>query len=174
MKIFKLIFIPAIFIANFAYCQTGSIDVSDFAHSGGKIKGKDLILTDRSLDKYVGTWIWTDGKKSLKISFVKETHHYGKNNKVLDLDILRGSYELSENGKIILNSSSKEFSGYSAGKTDTLNVFVDFLSRQTQVALFIIYLNSTSIRLELDSNRFEYKNDKNYEFKKPIILTKKI
>jgi uncharacterized protein DUF6705 len=175
MKIFKIIIFLAIFSSNFVYGQkeqaTPSVDVTDLKHSES-IKGNNVNINDSSLDKYVGTWTWKSGTKSLTVTFNKKLVHYGGNNNVLDVTILIGTYQYSNNGKEISSSSDNFLSGSSGGKSDTINLFISNNLRKTTVALLVLYLNSNSIQLELDNKRFESKNDKNFEFPSPVILTK--
>jgi hypothetical protein len=138
----------------------------------GALKGIDIVINDASIDKYVGTWVWSDGANSFKINFVKKTHHYGANGNILDMEILTGSYEFYKNGKLITMDSDKGFSGSSGGKTDTVNLFITIKSRKSQVALLAIYLPDHTLKLEVEKNRFEFRNDKNFDLTEPIVLTK--
>ena len=59
---------------------------------------KDL---DNILDAYVGTWLYTDGKKSLKIVLIKKVDDY--NGRYTE-DYLYGAYEYKENGVILVST----------------------------------------------------------------------
>jgi hypothetical protein len=176
MKIYKIIILLALSNVSTAYCQQKkqtikTIDVKDLKHPES-IKSNNLNIKDSSLDKYVGTWIWKDSDKSLTVIFNKKITHYGGNDNVLDVEMLSGSYQYLVSGKLIISVGNRDFNASSGGKKDTVNVFIDIMSRKTSVALLAIYLNSNSIRLELDNNRFEFKNDKDFELPNPIVLVR--
>lgn len=151
--------------------KINSVDVATASRSEA-LKGNDLNLTDSNLDKYAGTWVWKSGNKTLTLKLKKETIHYGRNNHVLDLEVISGNYEYLANGKTISNFSDNEVKGSSGGKKDTINVFVDVKTRKTMAALLLTYLNSNTVKLELDKNKFEFKNDKNFELPNSIVLIK--
>ncbi|MBS1532004.1 MAG: hypothetical protein JSU01_17015 [Bacteroidetes bacterium] len=159
--------------SNIVYSQekqsVTAIEATDLKHPES-IKGKNLKVNDSSLDKYEGTWTWSDDGKSLKIKFVKQVHHYGSKDKVLDMEVITGSYNFSENGKTTVYASNEDFIGSSGGKNDSLNVFMVINSRKTRVALLVTYINKNKIKLELEKNRFEFKNDKSFEIQDPIFL----
>ena len=173
MKIYKIIILLSLLTVSTAYCQqkeqtVKTIDVTGLKHPES-IQNNNLNIKDSSLDKYIGTWIWHEGSRNLTVVFNKKTTHYGSNGNVLDVEVLTGSYQYFINGRSVSNNS---FTASSGGKKDTVNVFIDISSRKTTVALLAIYLNNNSIKLELDNNRFEFKNDKDFELPTPIVLIK--
>ena len=167
----------AIFATNFAYGQqkksaTTTIDAAELIKNPKAIKGNNLILKDSALDKYAGTWIWKNGNKSLTIQLSTKLYQLGDSNHIVDVTFLSGYYQYIVDGKVIYFISGKDISGSSGGKKDTVNVFMDIKSRNTQVALLAIYLPDHTLKLEVEKNRFEFKNDKNFELPTPLILTK--
>jgi len=176
MKIIKTVIILTIFATNFVYGQQKkeSIDTitASQLHQSGAIKGNKVYVKAPELNKFVGKWVWKNKSESVSLNLNKTVHHYGAGGNILDLEIISGSYSYFKNGEKVILSADSALGGSSANNKDTLNIFIDIKSRKKRVALLAIYQSDNTIKLELDKNRFEFRNDENFELPMPIILTK--
>jgi hypothetical protein len=176
MKIIKIVIILTVFASNYVYGQQknepiDTINANQLNHSGA-IKGNKVYIKAPELNKFVGRWAWKDGSKNLSLTLNKTVYHYGRGGNILDMEIISGSYSYLKNGEKVTLSADSALGGSSANNKDTLNIFIDVKSRKKRVALLAIYQPDNTIKLELDKNRFEFKNDENFELPMPLILTK--
>ena len=175
MKTIRTIIILTIFVSNFVYGQQkesiDTINTSQLSHYGA-IKGNRVYIKAPELNKFVGKWVWKNKSESLSFNLNKTVHHYGAGGNILDMEIIVGSYSYFKNGEKATLSDDSDLGASSANNRDTLNIFIDLKSRKTRVALLAIYQPDHTIKLELDKNRFEFKNDEHFELPMPLILTK--
>jgi hypothetical protein len=77
MKSLIIALLSLVFI-NTSFAQNRqSVDTIDAANLKA-IKSKNVKITDASLDKYVGTWVWKNDNASLTIQLNTTVYHLGK------------------------------------------------------------------------------------------------
>jgi hypothetical protein len=170
-----VLLITSLFFSMYAVGQTSTNKPIDTINTSQlnqpeAIKGNKVYIKAPELNKFAGKWVWKNGNKSLILNLNKTVHHYGAGGNILDLEIIQGGYSYLKNGEQIILSADSALGGSSANNKDTLNIFIDIKSRKSRVALSAIYLPNNTIKLELDKNRFEFKNDENFELPMPLIL----
>ncbi|WP_306350945.1 DUF6705 family protein [Flavobacterium sp. '19STA2R22 D10 B1'] len=65
---------------------------------------------NHSLDKFIGTWIYNQGNDSFKITFIKKLNQPSPINHFQKLDLLISHYEYKQNGTIIFETYTTNFS----------------------------------------------------------------
>ncbi|MBB4805953.1 hypothetical protein HNP38_001225 [Chryseobacterium defluvii] len=111
----KKIFLLATIIFLFVQCkaQNHIVNLTDcdsyFDRSSGDYYNKDL---NNVLDKYAGTWKWTNGNREFTLTLTKQVkHHFNQyGNDDYYEDRLVGYYKYKENGLIIADTSSDDLS----------------------------------------------------------------
>lgn len=176
MKSFQFLFVLLAFAFSGAYAQRKITVISaKDLNKQGAVNGTDLVITDDNLDKYVGTWLWKDGSRQLKINLSKAVQHYGANNHVLDLALLKGDYSYLVDGKVVLKPSKEHPAiGASGGKRDTVDLLFenDQKKPMTVTYLYLTFVSATTLHLELHNNVFEHQNDSHFELPVPLTLTR--
>jgi hypothetical protein len=175
MKAFKfvLILLAIPFFGVYAQRKITVISANDLSKPGAT-NGTDLINTDNNLDKYVGSWLWKDGNKQLKLKLTKAVHHAGRNGHTFDLTFLKGEYSYMVDGKVVLRPSKEHPAmGTSAGKRDTVDLLFENDEKKpvTVTYLYLTYVNTKTLHLELHENVFEHNNDSHFELPLPLTLT---
>jgi hypothetical protein len=137
-----------------------------------KVKlGSNYYFYNDNLNKFVGTWVGETGNKRVKISFYKKGMRVNQtdNNEV---EFLTGYFQYAENGEMKANYNGEDVLHASAYNADTLSILIYVKSRKAQEALSASYLQDGTIKLEVGQPIYESRNDKNFELKDAIILTK--
>jgi hypothetical protein len=175
MKTLKttIIIILTLSISNAAYCQqkehpVTTIDAATLRHHPEAAKGDNVKIIDTNLNKYVGTWVWKQGNKSLTLKLFKQMTHIGKNNYI---ELLSGSYLYIDGRNETVSSPNDGLYASIGDSSDILDIVVSMKSHKHNVALLASYLTVNSIKLQVNKNKFEFKNDQKFELS-PVILTK--
>lgn len=171
MKNLKHIIITLMLATGMAYGQQQSslkrVSASEFAKSGVE---KNLYIYNDNLDKFVGTWIGNENGKQIKVVLLKKSFRLTKDSgNRTEMELISGNFEyLHSQTKI----ASYALTGSIGGDSNILNAFIDVKSRKTQASLSFSFLQNGELKLEFAPNIFGSNNDKDFEFKDIIVLTK--
>jgi len=80
--------------------------------SGKPKAGNNTYMRDKNLDKFMGTWVGNGDDKRVKIALEKKVFHINKNpGYIFDIELITGSSEYSDNGKLIAAYSGDDLIG---------------------------------------------------------------
>lgn len=134
--------------------------------------GNSNNVYNDDLSKFVGTWIGKEGERTVQIVFAKKAFRLSKDpSNLSEIELITGTFQYFENGNLVKSYTNDDMSA-SLHSKDTLNVFIDIHERKTQVALLASFLQGDKVKLQVEKNRFEYKNDKDFILRDAIILTR--
>jgi hypothetical protein len=144
------------------------ITAADFGKPG---TGKNIYIYDNNLDKFVGTWVGNKDGKQVKVVLSKIAYKLSNDTaNVTEMEIIKGTFQYTNN-TVIIASYELAASTYNNDK-NILSIFIDVMARKTQAHLLLSYLQNGTLNLEIGPDQFEAKNDKSFEFKGAMILTK--
>ncbi|MEW5675797.1 DUF6705 family protein [Flavobacterium enshiense] len=90
-----------VFIISLSSCKAQIVNIDNDNYS--RIPGVYYKDTNNQLDRYVGTWLYTNGMTSLKIIIQKKYNNFNPSKNFYE-DILIGEYQYIENGVEIVNT----------------------------------------------------------------------
>lgn len=107
----KIIFIIVLFISSITYAQQHSEWVTVSLEDTFDIEYRHRDFTyfkdlNNSLDKFLGSWVYSQGSEYFKITFIKLTNQVSEMNLRQKEDILITRYEYKQNGNTIFETYS--------------------------------------------------------------------
>jgi len=145
------------------------VSIAELVKTGNS---NNVYVYNDNLTKFVGTWVGKEGGRTVQIVFVKKAFRLSKDpSNISEIELITGTFQYFKNGNLIKTYTNDDMSA-SLHNKDTLNVFIDIHERKTQVALLASFLQGNKIKLQVEKNRFEYKNDKDFILQDAIILTR--
>lgn len=125
-----------------------------YDHTSGNAYIKD---TTNEMDKYVGTWKWTQGTKEFILTLIKQKHHYNETgNDNYYRDRLVGYYQYKENGVIVADTSSDDLNKDFRVKvifvltcqSDIISISFEDYKKNKEYDIYLEKLSSTQIKFD--------------------------
>lgn len=123
----KILFLFSTILYTALWSQNEIIDINDVKYNSLLDTNTNYYKKDLNnlLDPFQGTYVYTNGNKSLKIILVKKIKQY---NNVYYEDLIIGEYEYSVNGTIVQNTipnlnvvDSNQFLGHAIAGSSTID-----------------------------------------------------
>jgi hypothetical protein len=114
----KIVYLTSLLL--FTFCKAQTIDLYG-DQTYGTVNNAYYKDVNGFLNQYVGTWLYTNGNTSLKITFQKKEHKYMQGNISYYEDMLVGEYKYIENGIEKVNTLNQINIDYGASSIDMRN-----------------------------------------------------
>ena len=176
MKKILLIIVSIIFFAAYAKAQVNTEQMIDASETNKNIKiNRRLHFTDLNGKKFTGIWNWQGNDKTFTIRLEKYEHNFGSADKPSIIDLLKGGYIYSVNGKVLADTySSSPITGSTQGKPNTLYISIFNPDTQKNTDFELTYLGNGRIRWELSKRVREFtRNTNDLGLPENMVLEKK-